>query len=478
MSNIVDLHPQSTESEDKSQRKELQVNSEVEVVRRRDNKFPMIKIKGTGYLHHLANEFLLFRYYHPSFIDEKFRPVTEVTIKNYADRIRYWLNICAQTGTSYLYADYTFLQYVLKVLRDDERLEEASIAQYLHAWRAFYQYLNVMGVEHQMHLPDHIKVKRVLSDAEQSGDFLNYTRRSNTVDIQQDPLVDNRRLRKLHSYASSVLTKEQVRSLLIELAKVDIVYAAMAKVQYDTLLRVSELINYFPYRTNRLNPNWRTYPELYRNGLKHQKFTFIGKGQIERQINVDIRTLEFVQNNYLLAKQPGSDNTLYKQRKSKYLKYLSSKDGKRSDFRHDSDVPWLTEEGRPVSVGMFQRAIRETAERLKKDFVIPDHIDVTPHSLRHTGASLRLIAYAEETGVDIHIDNLGDIHAFIQSLLGHANMNTSMLYIRTVQEKKFNHLAEVTIDRMEGEFEEELMKNADLKAGVEAIKSGRQKRMK
>tara|TARA_R110001583_G_scaffold188684_1_gene351041 strand:- start:16612 stop:18021 length:1410 start_codon:yes stop_codon:yes gene_type:complete len=469
MNNIIEINPDK--SIYKTDTNDIQYLSEVQVTKRRDNEFPMILIKDRGYMHMHANGFLLTRYHHQSFIDEKLRSVTLKTIANYADHIRYWLNICALLGKSYLYADYIFLLNVLKTLREDD-IAESSLAQYIATWRLFYKYLDVIDVPHQMDLPDKIIISRLISDAEEQGDLLNYTRHSKKTTVTVDPLIDSRRIIKRSSYISQVLSKEQLRSFISELRKDDVIYGVMAKVQFDTLLRINELITYFPHTRNNRNPDWECWGEMYLHSKQTQKLSFIGKGK-ERSIDIDIRTMQIIEDRYLSSKRPDSDIPLYDERKRKFItEYLESKEGHSSHFSHDSDVLWLTKEGRPVSTGMYQEAFRKAAKILKASGVIPKHINLRPHSMRHTGATLRLVKYRETTGVAIHVDNDGDIHSFLQNLLGHENMSTTHRYIRTVRDKTFSNLAMKTIINNEEVWANEIEDNPALKKGVNAIKSG------
>lgn len=480
MSNVVEFNKSKPSTSYQSERERFQTGYEVEIIRRKKDGFPMMFVKDTGYLHRHANEFLITRYKSPEFISDKLQMITPVTLRNYAEHIRYWLNICAHTGKSYLEVDADYLKSVLRLLREDHGLAESSVSQYIQTWRLFYDFLSLTNTNHRMNLPAKVNTRRLISEAESASDFLNYTRKNNTVEINQEPLVDRRRITKKGSYISNVLDGEQLRAFIIEIAKIDIVYGVMAKVQYDTLLRISELIDYVPYESNAKNPNWKSYSELYTSGQPYQVLNFIGKGQKERKINFQLPTQQFLETNYIACRQKNDETnestelTIYEQRKHLFLtKYLPSKDGRKSKFTSSSDVLWLRKTGRPVSVGMYQEAFRETASKLKRKGVIPEHVKVVPHSMRHTGASLRLLKYKEETGVDIHIDNKGDIHAFLQDLLGHCDMNTTMLYIRTVRDQQFQNLAERTTDRMESVFESELQTNAALRAGLDAIRGNR-----
>ncbi|MCP3429754.1 hypothetical protein, partial [Opacimonas viscosa] len=134
MSNVVDFPKSDDDSVLRTTDKYLL--SEVTVTKRADSKFPMVLIKDTGLLHEHANEFLLMRFNHPSFIDEELEEITNTTLKNYADHIRYWLNICSLLDTSYLSANYGFMLSVLKTMRK-EGTEEGSISNYVSTWRLF-----------------------------------------------------------------------------------------------------------------------------------------------------------------------------------------------------------------------------------------------------------------------------------------------------------------------------------------------------
>lgn len=464
--NVIRFTPK--DSEDVKSDKETYL--EVEVKKRRDNKLPMVLHKNTGRLHEHANQFLLMRYYHSSFVDEESVQVTMVTMNNYADHIRYFLNICALLEKSYLQIDIIFFESILAIMRK-EKTEESSISNYVSTWRQFYKYLDKVGVYHQLILPAKNSSSRQRSEAESRGDMLNYTKKSNEVRSKKDPLIYSKRITNKSSYISQVLTLDEMKSLIKELQRNDIVYGVMAKVQFDTLLRISEMINYFPYESNELNPDFLSWGEMHINNMELQKLTFIGKGQIERDIKIDIETMKLIEDKLLSNKSPDSDIAIYSQRKLKFqTDYLSTKKGQESKYSLDSDVLWLTEDGHPVSVCMYQEAFRKARKSLQSKGLMRSYVNVRSHAMRHSGASHRLVKYRDETGVDIHIDNAGDIHAFLKDLLGHESMDTTYRYIRTVREKTFDSLAIKTIIRNEDMWEDEITKNPALKKGVEAIK--------
>lgn len=443
----------------------------VEVVKNKSNNFPIILCKGTGYLHQHANEFLIIRAKHKSFFNKKIVSPTKVTLSNYADHIRYWLNICAYLEESYLQVDEKFFEDVLDRMRD-EGTEESSIRQYVGTWRQFYDFLHLSHVDCNMILPDKITNKREKSEAENKGDLINYTKKSNKAEYDHDPLIDESRLKQTKDYSSQVLSMSQMRELISELRKIDVVYGVLAKVQFDTLMRIEEILNYVPYQQNRLNPNFMSWGQMHLQGIDSQPLNFIGKGQKSRTLDIDIQTLALIEEQYISAKLKDSDITIYSKRKSVFLdKYLNSSDGKNSNFTPTSDVLWLSESGYPVSAYMYQEAFRNAVKQLRERGIIQANLRVRPHAMRHTGATLRLVKYHDETGVEIEIHNDGPIHQFLKDLLGHEKMETTHRYIRTVTKLKIGYLAKKTIITNEEVWEQEIQNNSALKKGVDAIKN-------
>ena len=418
--------------------------------------FPMIVCE-SGHWHLHANEYITTRLNHPTVFnraDKNYRPfrkITKVSANNEADHLRNWLNICANNGVNYLKVTIDFLDAVIDDFRHDEDNEfdavsEQSIATYINTWRLFYTFLDLIGVEHKLNFPAKIKQTRSKSNSEDRSDFLNHTktnkqRRESKVFI--DPLIDNRRKTKIVDYCSQVLTEDQIGMLIVELNKIDRVYAVMAHTQIDTLLRISELVEYFPHEEgNQRNKNWMNAAQMQLAGKAEQVFRFIGKGQVERRINVDIRTMKMISDYYITCKCDGSDKTLYNERTALYQrKYCNTKWAKRTGRTINNKHQWLTKKGRPVSKSMYRAAFGKALKVLRDQNKIEADIYVRPHALRHTGATLKLIKYGEKTGVDICMANIDDIHIVIQNLLGHADFQTTELYIATVRQLKIGGLA-------------------------------------
>ena len=199
----------------------------------------------------------------------------------------------------------------------------------------------------------------------------------------------------IKNYNNQALTEYQFNCLLKELRKIDIVYELMAKCQLDTLMRINEITHYFPYGKTKENPDWYNYGEMKMNQLDLQSLNFIGKGQKERSIDVDIRTMKYISDRYLTVKESGYDTTIYDQRKHLYLlNFLPSKSGVKSHYTKNSDVLWLNKYGKPVSKTMYRNAFQKVAKILRNKNIITSRIFLRPHGLRHTGATLRLIKYS------------------------------------------------------------------------------------
>jgi integrase len=443
----------------------------------------------SGHLHEHAVDFIVTRMNHPDFFNKltvdndknTFRAITKVTANNEADHLRNWLNICANNGVSYLEVGIEFLEAVIKDFRDDEdhlALSEESISKYINTWRLFYKYLNFCGVEHRLKFPAKIRRQRQMSNAEDQSDFLNYARPADKRRVSTtyvDPLIENRRKKKVTDYESQVLTNKQMSALICELNKVDRVYAVMAHVQLDTLLRINELVEYFPPEGgNKLNKKWMNTAEMRQARKVEQPFKFIGKGQKAREINIDIQTMQMVSDKYITAKRNGSDITIYDERVSIYKrKYVRTKWADKAGHTSESKFIWLTDKGRPVSKAMYRQAFAKALKVLRNPVnsdgaMIDESLYVRPHALRHTGATLRLLKYSKLTGVEICVANIDDINIFLQNLLGHSNFETTERYITTVRKIQVGGLARKTILSQADMWKDEFENNPILKKGIDA----------
>ena len=179
----------------------------VSKVQSKSTKLPMLFTE-SGYLHDNANDFLLTRYHNYNFFNrlcehtlgrKSFSSISLVTLNNYADHIRNWLNICASQGVSYLEVDVYFLEAVLEIMRDpedDDNISENSILNYISTWRLFYEYLDLINISHKMEMPNKIRQERYKSKAEDNSDVFNYTKKDKKSTYFDDPLIKNNKIVK------------------------------------------------------------------------------------------------------------------------------------------------------------------------------------------------------------------------------------------------------------------------------------------
>lgn len=487
MKNIIQLKTSNTAKSEYNirdiQHKVVKAQHEsISKIQSKTTKLPMLFTE-SGFLHEHANDFLLTRYHNFDFFNvlcennpgrKSFSSISLVTLNNYADHIRNWLNICSSQGMSYLEVDIDFLKAVIEILRDseDDDISESSISNYISTWRLFYEYLDLIKINNKMEIPNKIRQERNKSSTEDNSYMYNYTDKTKKTVYFDDPLIENRNIVKIKNYNNQALTEHQFNCLLKELKKVDLVYEIMAKCQLDTLMRINEITHFFPYGKTQLNPKWKNYAGMVQGDIELQPLKFIGKGQIDREIDVDIRTMKFLEDKYLTAKEKDTDITIYDHRKNLYLmNFLQTKTGKKSTFKVNSDVLWLNKQGRPVSKTMYRNAFKKVAKILRGKGIISSRTFLRPHGLRHTGATLRLIKYSKVTGIDICTANIDDIHVFLQGLLGHKDLTTTQLYISTVTKLRVGELGKKTIHTYEEDWKDEIDKNPNLRKGIDKIKS-------
>ena len=431
-----------------------------------DTLFPMCVNTGVGPHEHL-NDFLITRKNHVSYFNTdyvKYKKLTQQSLMNIASHMRTFMNILAELNKHYLFVTGTDITTILKTYRSHGRSEN-TLEQYLNTWRLFYFYLTTERIEHCVHdLPAKVPTIVNKTDAEKEDDPFSYAKDNKKV-VMVDECIEKNRKNDYSNYANQVLSLNEMDSLLEELAKIDIVYAVMATIQFHTLLRISEIVNEFPYKKNKLNPHWKTLARMKQLNLTEQKFNFIGKGK-DRKIYVELADMEIIFNYYLSLKEQG-DITNYTLRHNLFLtKYLNSKLGKKSHFTEDSDVLWLTKGGHPVSIGMYQDAFRRSSEQLYAKN-IAHNVRIRPHSMRHSGATQALWAYQESEGVDLTYGNRLAIQTFLQRKLGHCNMETTLIYIYTAQSKLISKISLNVMKKTRGRFDKILKDNIILKKGLE-----------
>jgi len=415
-----------------------------------------------------VNGFLISRYYFSQeFATNNHTPrsLTVISINNMADHMRTLMNALAELDKHYLYVTGSGLLKILDLARNNGTSEN-TLEAYLNTWRQFYAYLSRENINHAcIDLPPKYKVNVTINESQKNDDPFAYARNDRKTVIV-DPCIQHKRRKGYKDYSDQVLSLKEEGAVLAELAKIDIVYAVIAATQFQTLLRINEVVTYFPNKCNGLNPEWKTYSQMRRQVLNKQKLNFIGKGEKRREINIAFEEMEMIFKYYMSVKEE-DDITAYTHRHRLFItKYLTSKMGVKSKWTVNSDILWIAKSGNPVSVGMYQEAFRKVEKTLHKKG-IATNVRIRSHGQRYSGGTHALWEYKKQEGVSITEHNKSDIQVFLQEKYGHMNMATTLLYIATATSKRISSISEDVVDEMLKNLCHTLEDNSILKKGIE-----------
>ncbi len=84
------------------------------------------------------------------------------------------------------------------------------------------------------------------------------------------------------------------------------------------------------------------------------------------------------------------------------------------------DILWMTETGAPVKPYMIEDAFRKTG------------LNIHPHMLRHTGPTHMLWNYCQIHKIEPDVRLATMFQEILQEQLGHADLETTRMYIRTI----------------------------------------------
>ena len=129
---------------------------------------------------------------------------------------------------------------------------------------------------------------------------------------------------------------------------------------------------------------------------------------------------------------------------------------------------WLNKNGTPVSVREYQAALEGAAKELG--------IDIHSHMLRHTGATQLLWRYIKEHNLTASHTNellIADAHIILQGLLGHKNIETTKMYVKTIERmirsEKLSMLLNSALSISRKHHDDLLKDNETLYAGLSAM---------
>lgn len=378
----------------------------------KDGDVPIPYFEG-GEVHTDLLNFLLCRYHYRSLLRPRLKETTPITIKNIAHHIAYLINIFAENedengnmaSIDYRVATFEHVSQIINHLHEEEDWTGESLKIYASSWRLFYEFLTIENVNHNMVFPERTIIKH---RTDKDDDFLSHTR-DNIRETSIETAVPDRFCVKRDDYRDKVISMDNWFKLYNYLYKEDVVYAVMAATMMQTFLRIGGVMQ-FPIGINPMNKRWERYAQMAQGDLQYQRFNYINKGQKTANCLVHITTMKMIFDEYL--------DTVYDSRHQLYIdKYIYKKHAIKQNRDDNMKFTWLNKNGTPVSIRELQAVFKEASEYLG--------FEVTPHTLRHTGATQILYRWGKENNITIISANTTDIHSWLKYQLGHQNIRTT-----------------------------------------------------
>jgi len=386
---------------------------EIKLIWPEDRVVPIPLIDGLNLHHHLSG-FLVTRYYFPKYIRGNLPPVTGGSLRQIAYDLKAFLEALAHNDVDYTDADYT--DHIEKIV--DAQLGNATPLSYntrLTRIRDFYDYLRKEGVRVKALFPARSVHKRYQN---QDDNFLSHTNHRSPKTYERDD--GHKRTTLTEDFKDEVISIKAYGDLYQALKQIDVVYAVIAQVMMQTFLRIADVCE-MPLHSNKYNPYLPLWPEFERSGKELLRYSCLTKGM--KQVTIDIYpvTLQAVYEDYI---QPCYQdrrelfNSVYMKRCNATLEFGNIRDlGRR---RCPEDILWLTETGAPVKPYMVESAFRATG------------LGINPHMLRHTGATHTLWNYCRIHGIEPDVRLASTFQQILQEQMGHADVETTRKYVRTI----------------------------------------------
>lgn len=444
----------------------------VYVLHGKELEYPIVFGEKTHKPDPLILRYAVCKHQYPSLAASKgTKKCSKKTVVDSIQRICYLINRLAEqtqtdgkTGIHYLAATYRGnMEPLIRAMYYEGEWRGESIEQYVKAWRQFYRFLSLQGVEHEMLMPE---TNEVTINQDRDDNFLSHTSYRRNQIGEQETAVDHNWKERQDDYKESILSMEQFWLLYAEMFKVDAVYAAMTYVELVTCLRVTALIDSFPLGPNKRNPSWLSYREMKRDKLTSQKLRYLAKGGKTKSLLVPFTMMDVF---YKIYEKPANGVTYYQRLKNYRDIYCATKHALNSDRSADEKPTWLLENGTPVSVRSYQKTMQECAGRL--------NMEAHPHMLRHTGVTQMLYRYIQNNGLMTGLNHtnqmlVADAHIILQQHLGHVRIDTTKRYIRTIeriiQESQLDMLLNTALSTSR-KHQEMLDKNPQLAKGISIL---------
>lgn len=377
-----------------------------------------IPITSNGHVHEQLFSFLHAFKNEPSSIPNKKKSASEETLRTTAYHLKFLFDTFEDNGIDPYEATYEDVKDLMDFMHDTS-FTGNSIQIYVSSWHAYFDYLTVNNIHHNMKFPESSSFEK---ERNPEGDFQSHTRgNKNTVKRKKNNTVPDDWITKNATYADSVLTMDEFWQLFKALNEEDSVFGVMAIAMLQTLLRNGG-IRQFPKSPNAKNPLWKSYREMKSANIETQELWFRNKGGSDAHCTVTIHTMKFIDELLL--------NHDFEERRKKLIEnYVPSKHCKIPRIAKYPPL-WINKHGTPVSSHMLQEAFKTASKKIGKK--------VIPHDLRHTGATHILMNYEKVTGLEINMSMLSDIHSWLQMQLCHVDLDTTKKYIKTVLKLRGN----------------------------------------
>lgn len=386
---------------------------EIELIWPKSRVVPVPLIDGL-HLHTHLSGFLVTRYYYPKNIRETMTPVTGGSLRQIAYDLKAFLEALAHNGVDYTDADYT--DHIEKIV--NAQLGNANPSSYntrLTRIRDFYDYLRKEGIRVKARFPARSVHRRYQN---QDDNFLSHTSHKNVEIYEKD--VGHKKTTLKQDYKDEVISIKKYGELYLALKKIDPVYAVIAQVMMQTLLRIADVCE-MPLHRNKYNRYLPPWPEFERMGADTLRYTSLTKRSKRITIDVYPVTVQAIYEDYIqpyYRERKELFDSSYMKRRNATLEFGNLRDNGRRSC--PEDTLWLTESGAPVKPYMIEEAFRLTG------------LGVHPHMLRHTGATHMLWNYCRIHGIEPDVRLAATFQEILQEQLGHADIETTRMYVRTI----------------------------------------------
>jgi hypothetical protein len=443
----------------------------VYLLHNREFEYPIVFDENTSKPDPLLLRFAICKHQFPGLINKRLRKCNKKTVTDAIQRICYLINRLAEqiqtdgsSGIHYMAATYRDnMEPLISSMYFHGGWRGESIEQYVKAWRQFYRFITLQGIDHEMMMPE---TNEVTYSQDQDENFLSHTSYRREKVGEQETAIEHHWKERHDDYKDKILSMDQFWLLYAGLNKIDSVYAVMAYTQLVTCLRVNALIENYPLSQNKLNPKWQSYLEMVRDGLTTQKLNYIAKGGRTKCLLVPVTLMEVFHNIY---DQPEIGVT-YNQRFKRYRdNYCNTLWAKKRGISQNLRPTWLLKNGTPVSTRGYQSAMKRVSGQFK--------FEAHPHALRHTGVTQMLYRYIKNNGLLTGLNHtnhliIADAHIMLQQHLGHVGIETTRIYLKTIEriihESQIDILLNTALSTSK-KHHEMLEKNEALSKGIQLI---------